>query len=79
MAEEVIVALAPLLENNTPSPQICNFFSRHCCDAPRSRLVIDMFTPVVRRILKHNVVSTTAAAMSKLALTGHQRWTSCDK
>ncbi|KAF2366067.1 hypothetical protein FHG87_003187 [Trinorchestia longiramus] len=55
MTEEVIVTLAPLLENNTPSPQICNFFSKHCCDAPRSTLVIDMFTPVVRRILKHNV------------------------
>jgi len=57
MSEDVIVTLAPLLENNTPSPQICNFFSKHCRSAPRSTLVIDMFTPVVRRILKHNVVS----------------------
>ena len=67
MAEEVIVTLAPLLENNTPSPQICNFFSKHCCDAPRSRLVIDMFTPVVRRIVKHNVVraATTVNGLSE--------------
>ncbi|CAL4066694.1 unnamed protein product, partial [Meganyctiphanes norvegica] len=55
MTEEIIVTLAPLLENNQPSQEICNFFSRHCTDNPRSRLVIDMFTPVIRRILKHNV------------------------
>ncbi|KAB7497877.1 hypothetical protein Anas_08619, partial [Armadillidium nasatum] len=53
--EEIIVTLAPLLENNKPSAEICSFFSRHCSDNPRSRLVIDMFTPVVSRILKHNV------------------------
>ncbi|XP_076044288.1 C-Maf-inducing protein-like isoform X2 [Oratosquilla oratoria] len=55
MSEEIIVTLAPLLENNQPSQEICNFFSRHCTDNPRSCLVLDMFTPVVTRILKHNV------------------------
>jgi hypothetical protein len=52
--EEVIVALSPLLEKNHPSPEICDFFSRHCRDSPRSHIVIEMFTPVVQRILKHN-------------------------
>ncbi|CAF3989679.1 unnamed protein product [Rotaria magnacalcarata] len=52
--ENVIVALAPLLEKNYPSPEICDFFSRHCRDSPRSQIVIEMFTPVVQRILKHN-------------------------
>lgn len=55
MTEEIIVTLAPLLENNQPSPEICHFFSQHCTDNPRSCLVIDMFTPIIKRILKHNV------------------------
>ena len=52
--EEVIVSLSPLLEKNHPSPEICDFFSRHCRDSPRSHIVIEMFSPVVQRILKHN-------------------------
>ena len=52
--EEIIIALSPLLEKNHPSPEICNFFSKHCRDSPRSKIVIEMFTPVVQRILKHN-------------------------
>jgi hypothetical protein len=52
--EEVIVALSPLLEKNHPSSEICDFFSRHCRDSPRSQVVIEMFSPVVQRILKHN-------------------------
>jgi hypothetical protein len=52
--EDVIVGLSPLLEKNHPSPEICDFFSRHCRDSPRSHIVIEMFTPVVQRILKHN-------------------------
>ncbi|CAF3664940.1 unnamed protein product [Rotaria sp. Silwood1] len=52
--ENVIVSLAPLLEKNYPSPEICDFFTRHCRDSPRSQIVIEMFTPVVQRILKHN-------------------------
>jgi hypothetical protein len=52
--EEIIVAIGPLLENNHPSAEICDFFSKHCRDSPRSHIVIEMFTPVVERILKHN-------------------------
>lgn len=52
--EEVIIALGPLLEKNHPSPELCGFFSKHCHDSPRSQIVIEMFTPVVQRILKHN-------------------------
>ena len=52
--EEIIVALSPLLEKNHPSPEICDFFSKHCRDSPRSHIVIEMFSPVVQRILKHN-------------------------
>ncbi|CAF3846647.1 unnamed protein product [Rotaria sp. Silwood1] len=53
--EDVIAALSPLLEINYPSPEMCDFFSRHCRDSPRSQIVIEMFTPTVQRILKHNV------------------------
>lgn len=52
--EDIIVSLSPLLENNHPSTEICDFFSRHCRDSPRSHIVIEMFTSVVQRILKHN-------------------------
>ena len=57
-SEELISMLAPLLENCPPSPEMCRFFSRHCVAHPRSPLVSDALTPVVHRILKHNVVST---------------------
>ncbi|XP_076825713.1 C-Maf-inducing protein-like isoform X1 [Clavelina lepadiformis] len=53
--EELITALAPLVDQNQPSLEICNFFSKHCRQSPRSIIVIDMFTPIVQRILKHNV------------------------
>lgn len=52
--EEVIICLSPLLEKNHPSPEICDFFSKHCRDSPRSQVVIEMFSQVVQRILKHN-------------------------
>lgn len=52
--EEIIIGLSPLLEKNHPSPELCDFFSKHCIDSPRSHIVIQMFTPVVQRILKHN-------------------------
>lgn len=52
--ENIIVALAPLLENNHPTQEICDFFSKHCKNSPRSSIVIELFTPVVTRILKHN-------------------------
>ncbi|XP_071785114.1 C-Maf-inducing protein-like [Asterias amurensis] len=53
--ESIITAVAPLLENNQPSPEICAFFSKHCRNSPRSRVVLEMFTPVIHRILKHNM------------------------
>jgi hypothetical protein len=28
--EKIIITLAPLLEHNHPSAELCNFFSRHC-------------------------------------------------
>ncbi|GAB6026812.1 hypothetical protein CHUAL_013305 [Chamberlinius hualienensis] len=54
--EDVIIAVAPLFENSQPSSEICDFFRKHCRDNPRSSLVMELFTPVVHRILKHNVV-----------------------
>ncbi|XP_074646959.1 C-Maf-inducing protein-like [Tubulanus polymorphus] len=53
--ENIIVALAPLLENNHPTQEICDFFTKHCKNSPRSNIVIELFTPVVQRILKHNM------------------------
>lgn len=53
--ENIIIALAPLLENNHPTQEICDFFSKHCKNSPRSSIVIELFTPVVQRILKHNM------------------------
>ncbi|KAI0210206.1 C-Maf-inducing protein, partial [Lamellibrachia satsuma] len=53
--EQIIVALAPLLENNHPTQEICDFFTKHCKNSPRSEIVIELFTPVVRRILKHSI------------------------
>ncbi|KAG9338105.1 hypothetical protein JZ751_027076 [Albula glossodonta] len=53
--ENIIVAIAPLLENNPPPPDLCEFFCKHCRERPRSMVVIEVFTPVVQRILKHNM------------------------
>jgi len=53
--EQIIFALTPLLENNHPTQEICDFFSKHCKNSPRSQIVIELFTPVVHRILKHNM------------------------
>ncbi|XP_029653026.1 C-Maf-inducing protein isoform X1 [Octopus sinensis] len=53
--ENIIIALTPLLENNHPTQEICEFFSRHCKKNPRSSIIIDLFTPVAQRILKHNM------------------------
>lgn len=33
---------------------------QHCRERPRSMVVIEVFTPVVQRILKHNMVSLPA-------------------
>ncbi|CAJ0967386.1 unnamed protein product [Ranitomeya imitator] len=54
--ESIIVAIAPLLENNHPPPDLCEFFCKHCRERPRSMVVIEVFTPVVQRILKHNML-----------------------
>uniref|UniRef100_A0A4W6F1E4 C-Maf inducing protein n=1 Tax=Lates calcarifer TaxID=8187 RepID=A0A4W6F1E4_LATCA len=53
--ENIILAIAPLLENNHPPPDLCEFFCKHCRERPRSMVVIEVFTPVVQRILKHNM------------------------
>ncbi|XP_054720950.1 C-Maf-inducing protein-like [Uloborus diversus] len=53
--EEIICVISPLLELTTPTPDICEFLTKHCRDNPRSRIVLDMFTPIVQRILKHNM------------------------
>ncbi|XP_033896098.2 C-Maf-inducing protein isoform X3 [Acipenser ruthenus] len=53
--ENIIEAIAPLLENNHPPPDLCEFFCKHCRERPRSMVVIEVFTPVVQRILKHNM------------------------
>uniref|UniRef100_A0A672YIJ4 PH domain-containing protein n=1 Tax=Sphaeramia orbicularis TaxID=375764 RepID=A0A672YIJ4_9TELE len=50
-----LYAIAPLLENNHPPPDLCEFFCKHCRERPRSMVVIEVFTPVVQRILKHNM------------------------
>ncbi len=52
--EDVVLMLSPLLERNHPSTELCDFFSKHCRDSPRSQIVIQIFSPVVQRILKHN-------------------------
>ncbi|XP_046661179.1 C-Maf-inducing protein-like [Homalodisca vitripennis] len=65
-SEELISTLAPLLENCPPSAEMCHFFSRHCVSHPRSPLVSDALTPVVYRILKHNVDFGKHPLMKKL-------------
>lgn len=49
--------MAPLLENTSPTAEMCKFFSDHCSLHPRSPVVTSVFTPIVHRILKRNVVS----------------------
>jgi hypothetical protein len=50
----VIEALTPLMEKDYPSLEMCDFFNRYCRDISRSQIVIEMFTPAVQKILKHN-------------------------
>ncbi|XP_069681421.1 C-Maf-inducing protein-like isoform X2 [Periplaneta americana] len=54
-SEELISIMAPLLDNNPPTPEMCRFFSSHCVLHPRSPVVADKLTPIAHRILKHNV------------------------
>lgn len=53
--EELISVISPLLELTTPTPEICDFLTKHCRENPRSRIVLELFTPIVQRILKHNM------------------------
>ncbi|XP_072573929.1 C-Maf-inducing protein-like [Paramormyrops kingsleyae] len=53
--ENIIMAIAPLLENNTPPPELCDLFLKHFQECPRSTVVTEVFTPMVQRILKHNM------------------------
>ena len=55
--EDLLVTLSPLLETQQPTQEMCTAFSRHCQSHPRSSLVRGLFTTIVHRILKHNVVS----------------------
>lgn len=55
-SEELISMIAPLLDNNPPTPEMCHFFSNHCVLHPRSPIVADKLTPIAHRILKHSVV-----------------------
>ncbi|KAG8183975.1 hypothetical protein JTE90_007408 [Oedothorax gibbosus] len=55
IAEEVIVTVSQLLERMTPTSEICDFFCWHCRENPRSTVVLDICTPIVQRILKHNM------------------------
>ncbi|XP_035680577.1 C-Maf-inducing protein-like isoform X1 [Branchiostoma floridae] len=51
--ECLIRHMAPLLEDNQPSIEIAEFFSKICRDSPRSEIVTSIFTPIIQRILKH--------------------------
>uniref|UniRef100_A0A8C4RC17 C-Maf inducing protein n=1 Tax=Eptatretus burgeri TaxID=7764 RepID=A0A8C4RC17_EPTBU len=53
--ESIILAIAPLLENYSPPPALYDFFCQHCRDRPRSLVIVEVFTPVIQRILKHNM------------------------
>ncbi|RMX49360.1 hypothetical protein pdam_00014783 [Pocillopora damicornis] len=53
--ENLIVALAPVLEYVQPSPEVCAFFSKHCKGQLYNNEVLDVFLPAVHRILKHNM------------------------
>lgn len=66
--EDLLLTLSPLLERQPPSREMCAAFSRHCRLHPRSSLVRGLFTSVVHRILKHNVVS-----LFKVPLTTSER------
>ncbi|XP_077610296.1 C-Maf-inducing protein [Crocuta crocuta] len=69
--ENIIVAIAPLLENNHPPPDLCEFFCKHCRERPRSMVVIEVFTPVVQRILKHNMGRKRDFVMEKAGSRSH--------
>lgn len=47
----------PLLDPARLGPDRALLSPQHCRERPRSMVVIEVFTPVVQRILKHNMVS----------------------
>jgi hypothetical protein len=51
--EDILITIKPLLDKNIPSQELCDFFSTHCKISPRSKIIIEMFTPLVERILKN--------------------------
>ncbi|KAG8201592.1 hypothetical protein JTE90_011258 [Oedothorax gibbosus] len=53
--EDIISVICPLLELTSPTPEICEFLTTYCTENPRSRIVLEMFTPIIQRILKHNM------------------------
>ncbi|XP_064466957.1 C-Maf-inducing protein-like isoform X2 [Ornithodoros turicata] len=55
VVEDVIRIILPLLERTTPTAELCEYFCKHCKRCPQSRVVFEMYTPVVQRILKHNM------------------------
>ncbi|XP_076370936.1 C-Maf-inducing protein-like isoform X3 [Tachypleus tridentatus] len=53
--ETVISIMAPLLENASPSDEICEFLCWHCKESPGSHVVVNVLPSIVQRILKHSV------------------------
>ncbi|XP_055933157.1 C-Maf-inducing protein-like [Argiope bruennichi] len=53
--EEIISVICPILELTTPTPEVCDFLTKYCRENPRSRIVLELFIPIVQRILKHNM------------------------
>lgn len=53
--EQVMMNLAPLLDNHHPTAAMCQLFIEYCKLNPRSHVIVELFTPVVQRLLKHSV------------------------
>ena len=62
----LLMGLKPISKGTFLLTHIFMFFFQHCRNSPRSQIVIELFTPVVHRILKHNMVS---AATLNLAIS----------
>ncbi|GFV68649.1 c-Maf-inducing protein [Trichonephila clavipes] len=58
--EEIISVICPLLELTTPTPEVCVFLTKYCRENPRSRIVLELFIPIVQRILKHNMTNASS-------------------
>lgn len=55
----------PRLSPASLSTDCVLLFPQHCRERPRSMVVIEVFTPVVQRILKHNMVSSPTTPTAK--------------